>query len=577
MTYQEAYDFWLTDDYFDASTKQELKSITSDDEIKERFYKDLEFGTAGLRGILGAGTNRMNIYTVGKATQGFAQYLLESPSIDFRKGVAIAHDSRHMSQEFAIATALVFNANGIETYVYDGLRPTPQLSYTVRKLGCAGGVMITASHNPPEYNGYKVYGPDGAQVNSPYDEEIIGYVNNTRIDQIKTMSLDDAKAQGLYHILSEDLDQGFQAECLAIAISPELIKAQGDLPLVYTPIHGAGHIPTVNLLKAAGFTNVHVVAEQAEPNGDFPTVKYPNPEEEQVYDLGKALADKIGADVIFASDPDADRVGVVARDDNGAWYKLNGNQTGVLLTEYILTQLRAQGKLPQNAAVVTSIVSSDMTQVIAMANNVDCFEVFTGFKYIGELIKKFETTGSHQFVYGFEESYGYLLGEHARDKDAVGIAMMVAEIAAYCKSRRITIPGYLNEIYLKYGFFKEETISLTLKGIAGLEKIGRIMDYFTAHVPTDIAGTKVVEYRNYKVGRLLKITETGEEAHDLDFPKSNVRSFKLADESWICVRPSGTEPKLKLYIGVVRGTEEDAQVQLKKLADEVMRLVDNIE
>ena len=574
MNYRDSYEFWLNDSYFGDETKDELRNILDDNEIKERFYKDLEFGTGGLRGILGAGTNRMNIYTVGKATQGFAQYLIESKEIDHTKGVAISHDPRNMSPEFARAIALVFNANGIKTYIYPSLRPTPQLSFTVRKLDLAGGVMVTASHNPPEYNGYKVYGPDGAQVTYPYDDQIIGYVNNTRIDQIKTMDIEAAKSAGLYNVFDDSIDKDFIQSCLETSINPDIIKEYADIPLVYTPIHGAGYMPTVELLKAAGFTNVHVVAEQAEPNGDFPTVKYPNPEEDQVYDLGKKLAEKVGADVIFASDPDADRVGIVARDDNGDWYKLNGNQTGVLLTEYILTNLRKQGKLPKNAAVITSIVSSDMTNVIAMANNVDCFEVFTGFKYIGELIKKFEDTGSHKFVYGFEESYGYLVGDYARDKDAVGIAMLLAEIAAYCKSQGTTIPGYLNETYLKYGFFKEETISLTLKGIEGTEKIGRIMDYFTDKVPDQIAETKLVEYRNYKTGILTDIT-SGKES-TMDFPKSNVRSFKLSDESWICVRPSGTEPKIKLYVGVVRGTEQDAKAQLKKLCDGLLDIVNNI-
>ena len=575
MNYQETYDFWLNSDYFDQATKEELQAITDDNEIQERFYKELEFGTAGLRGVLGAGINRMNIYTVGKATQGFATYLLESKEIDYTKGVALAHDPRNMSPEFAQAAALVFNANGIKTYIYDGLRPTPQLSYTVRKLGCAGGVMVTASHNPPEYNGYKVYGPDGAQVMSPYDEQIIGYVNSTDITAVKTMSLEDAKAAGLYNVLDASLDQDFQNECLGLAINPQVIKDYGDLPLVYTPLHGAGHVPTVNLLKAAGFANVHVVSEQAQPDGNFPTVKFPNPEEADVYELGKQLAEKIGAEVVFASDPDADRVGIVSRDKNGNWYKLNGNQTGVMLAHYILTQLKVQGKLPANAGVITSIVSSKMTHAIAKANGATCYDVFTGFKHIGELIKKWETNGEHTFVYGFEESYGYLLGDYARDKDAIGIAMIVAEIAAYCKSRGLTLPEYLSEMYETYGFFKEETIALTLKGIPGIEKIARIMDYFTDQVPASIGGIAVTHYRNYKTSTDT-VLATGETS-TIDFPKSNVRAFTLADGSWICVRPSGTEPKLKLYMGVTGDSEAAAEAQLKQLADSLMAMVNTVE
>ena len=574
MNYQETYDFWLNSDYFDEATKQELRAITDDNEIKERFYKELEFGTAGLRGVLGAGTNRMNIYTVGKATQGFATYLLESTEIDHSQGVALAYDPRHMSPEFAQAAALVFNANGIKTYIYDGLRPTPQLSYTVRKLGCAGGVMVTASHNPPEYNGYKVYGPDGAQVMSPYDDQIISYVNNTDITAVKTMSLADAKTAGLYHIIDSSLDQAFQSECLANVINPEIIKVHGDLPLVYTPLHGAGHLPTLNLLKTAGFTNVHVVASQAAPDGNFPTVKFPNPEEADVYELGKQLAETIGAQVVFASDPDADRVGIVSRDKAGNWYKLNGNQTGVMLTHYVLSQLKAQGKLPTHPAVITSIVSSKMTHAIAAAHDVACYDVFTGFKHIGELIKKWETTQAHTFVYGFEESYGYLFRDYARDKDAIGVALLVAEIAAYCQGRGITLPEYLSEMYAQYGFYKEETIALTLKGIAGLEKISRIMDYFTDHVPATIGGVTVTHYRNYKTSTDT-VLATGETTA-IDFPKSNVRAFTLTDGSWICVRPSGTEPKLKLYIGVNGASETAAETQLKQLADSLMALVDTV-
>ncbi|MCL1936035.1 MAG: phospho-sugar mutase [Defluviitaleaceae bacterium] len=571
--HRKNYDFWTTDNHFDEKTKEEIKAITDENEIKERFYKNLEFGTAGLRGILGAGTNRMNIYTVGASTQGFADYLLNE-DIDHTKGVAISFDPRNMSKEFAKYTALVFNANGIKTYIYTDIRPTPQLSFTIRHLNCVAGVMITASHNPKEYNGYKVYGPDGAQVNSPYDEKIINYVNNTIFDKVKTISIEEAKEKGLYIELEEDIDIEFLKECQNISLNPELIKEFGNIPIVYTPLHGAGYIPTINLLKNVGFTNIRVVESQAIPDGNFPTIEYPNPEEREAFNYAIEITKEINAEIIFAQDPDADRVGVMCRDKNGDYVKLNGNMVGVILAEYVITQMQKKNKLPKNAAIITSVVSSQMTNIIAEKNNIKCFEVFTGFKHIGELIKKFETEDTYKFIYGFEESYGYLIGDYARDKDAIGIAMIICEICAYLKSKNLTMLEYLNQIYLKYGFYKEDTVSIVMKGITGSEKIQKIMEHFTDNYPKQINGIDVKEYKNYKTSQ-TKNLQTGE-ITKLDYPVSNIRYFKLVDDTWACLRPSGTEPKLKLYIGVVRDTDEEATKVLEEVKNDFLKIVSSV-
>ena len=577
MTYKENYEYWLKDQYFCDATKKELQNISdNEEEIKDRFYKNLDFGTAGLRGILGAGTNRMNIYTVRKATQGFANYLINEPSIEHTNGVAIAYDPRNMSQEFARETALVFNANGIKAYVYTGIRPTPQLSYTVRSLGCAAGVMVTASHNPPEYNGYKVYGADGAQVTSPHDNNIINHVNAiSDFGQIKTMPIADAKSQGLYIELGDDIDEAFLSECLELIINKDVIAKQHNIPIIYTPIHGAGHIPVKETLARAGFTSVSIVAEQAEPNGNFPTVKYPNPEEPAVFEIAIKQAQQNGAEVIVGSDPDADRIGVVCKNHQGEYITLNGNTIGILLTEYILSQKVANGTLPSNAAVLSSIVSSKMTRAIAQAYNASFFEVFTGFKHFGELIKTWETTKAHTFIYGFEESYGYMAGTYVRDKDAVGATMLVCEMVAYYKSIGLSLYDALQEIYKKYGYYKEETVSITLKGIAGTEKIKRIMDYFVANPVQQILGNTVTDYRNYNTS-VSKNFATGNET-TIDFPKSNVVSFTTDDGTWLCVRPSGTEPKLKLYLGVVGNSEDNAYDILSKAKEEITKLVDAVE
>lgn len=567
--YRENYNYWLESPIFDQATKDELKATVNEEDIKERFHKNLEFGTAGLRGVLGAGTNRMNIYTVRKASQGFANYLLKNG--DYETGVAIAFDPRHMSKEFAKETALTFNANGIKAYVYKELRPTPQLSFTVRCLKCAAGVMITASHNPPEYNGYKVYGPDGAQVNHPYDQMIIDEVNSiTDFGAIKTMTLEDAKAKGLYIELDEDLDKKFINQALGLSIKPKLIKEKSRLlNVIYSPLHGAGLMPVREVLKAAGFENFHILEEQAAPDGDFPTINYPNPEDPEAFKLGIAYAEKIDADLIVASDPDADRIGVVCKNLKGEYTHLSGNMVGVLLADYILSQKT----LPDKPTIITSLVSTNMTKAITRHYNANYLEVFTGFKYVGDAIKKF--SGGENFIYAFEESYGYLAGDYARDKDSVGVILLICEMALYYKSLGISLYQALENLYEKFGHYRDKTISITIKGITGAEKIRRIMAYFTDNYPKEFAGQRVTEFRNYNTSLCLDLT-TGQE-HELTMPKANVLYFVLSDGSWFCVRPSGTEPKVKFYIGVEASMGELADEKLNAIEKELMAIVNDID
>lgn len=576
LPYKKAYNYWISDSVFDDKTKEELRLLTEED-IRERFYKNLEFGTAGLRGILGAGTNRINIYTVRKATQGFANYLIQEKEIDHMAGVAIAYDPRNMSREFAVETSLVFNANGIKTYVYDGIRPTPQLSFTVRELGCCAGVMITASHNPPEYNGYKVYGADGAQVSSPYDIKIINHVNIiSDFTDINTMTLSEAKSKGLYTEIGKELDEKFLKRSKKLAINTQVIKKYSDIPIVYTPIHGAGNLPIKKLLENIGFTNVHIVKEQQEPNGNFPTVKYPNPEEFEVFEIAIKLAKEINAEVIIGSDPDADRVGVVCKNNYGDYVQLSGNMVGVLLTNYIMEQKKITNTLPNKPAIITSVVSSKMTFDIAKHYGASCFEVFTGFKYFGELIKKWEQgkEDSYDFVYGFEESYGYMAGNHVRDKDAVGITMLICEMVAHYKSLGLSIYEGLQQLYEMFGYYKEETVALTLKGIEGTEKIKNIMEFFYENQPNEIAGIKLIQYNNFKNSTSTNLVTN--EVTPMDFPKSNVINFKLSNGAWICMRPSGTEPKIKFYFGVSESTLEGSLDMIKKVKNEVMKIVEEI-
>ena len=576
MGYMENYKKWCEDTYFDEATRAELKAIEGNDkEIQERFYKDLEFGTGGLRGIIGAGTNRLNIYTVSKATQGFANYIIKQGEEAVKKGVAIAFDSRRMSPEFAEITALVLNGNGIKTYIYPSLRPTPMLSFAVRELNCTGGVVITASHNPPEYNGYKVYWADGGQVPYPRDEAIIEEVNAvTDFHTIKTANKDEAVKAGLFNVIGEEVDEAFDKNVLAQIVNPEIIKEQHDLKIVYTPIHGSGNKPVRRVLKKAGFENVTVVPEQELPDSEFTTVGYPNPENPAVFELAIKLAEKIDADIILGTDPDCDRVGAVVKTKDGSYTVLTGNMTGTLICNYICSQKAKLGTLPKNGALVSTIVSSEMTKAIAKKYNLAYFDVLTGFKYIGEKIKEFEQTGEYQYVFGFEESYGCLSGTYARDKDAVFSSLLICEMAAYYKSRGMSLYDGLMELYDTYGVYKEIIHSITLKGIEGIENMKKIMDTLRKDAPSEIAGVKVTETRDYLEDKIVDVA-TGK-VSPTNLPKSNVLYFTLADDTWFCVRPSGTEPKIKIYFGTKADTVENAEKKIATAQDGIMKVVNSV-
>ncbi len=576
MDYMEKYRFWLVSDAFDEETKKELQAIDGDDkEIKERFYKDLEFGTGGLRGIIGAGTNRMNKYTVGKATQGLANYILKNNPDGAKMGVAIAYDSRNMSPEFAERSALVLNANGIKAYVFDELRPTPELSYAVRALGCTAGIVVTASHNPPEYNGYKVYWADGAQVVYPKDKGIIGEVNAiSDFSLIKTMDRKEAEKKGLFNVIGKEIDDGFIKAIKAQAVRPEEIKKAEDMVIVYTPLHGTGNKPVRRVLSEVGFKNVYVVPEQEKPDKNFSTVGYPNPEDPKAFTLAIELAKEKNAEIVVGTDPDADRIGVVIRDEKGNYDILTGNMTGALLTEYVLNGRKEKGLLPENAAVIKTIVTTEMVRAIAESYNAELIEVLTGFKFIGEKIKQFEEDHSHTFVFGFEESYGCLSGTYARDKDAVGAAMLVCEMAAYYKNRGMTLHDALEELYKKYGFYKEGVKSVTLKGIDGAEKIGKIMAYLRENTPEGFGGNKVLTVKDYKSGVFTDVA-TGNKSES-PLPASDVLYYNLEDRAWLCVRPSGTEPKIKFYMGVKAESSADALAKVEAMEKSVDELLEKI-
>ena len=576
MDYMEKYRFWLASDAFDEETKKELQAIDGDDkEIKERFYKDLEFGTGGLRGIIGAGTNRMNKYTVGKATQGLANYILKNNPDGAKMGVAIAYDSRNMSPEFAERSALVLNANGIKAYVFDELRPTPELSYAVRALGCTAGIVVTASHNPPEYNGYKVYWADGAQVVYPKDKGIIGEVNAiSDFSLIKTMDRKEAEEKGLFNVIGKEIDDGFIKAIKAQAVRPEEIKKAEDMVIVYTPLHGTGNKPVRRVLSEVGFKNVYVVPEQEKPDKNFSTVGYPNPEDPKAFTLAIELAKEKNAEIVVGTDPDADRIGVVIRDEKGNYDILTGNMTGALLTEYVLNGRKEKGLLPENAAVIKTIVTTEMVRAIAESYNAELIEVLTGFKFIGEKIKQFEEDHSHTFVFGFEESYGCLSGTYARDKDAVGAAMLVCEMAAYYKNRGMTLHDALEELYKKYGFYKEGVKSVTLKGIDGAEKIGKIMAYLRENTPEGFGGNKVLTGKDYKSGVFTDVA-TGNKSES-PLPASDVLYYNLEDRAWLCVRPSGTEPKIKFYMGVKAESSDAAVAKVEAMEKSVDELLEKI-
>ena len=569
--YKKKYEEWLNNPCFDEETKKELESIKDNEkEIEDRFYKELEFGTAGLRGVIGAGSNRMNKYTVGRATQGLANFILKEGTQE--KGVAISYDSRHMSKEFSEEAALCLNANGIKTYIFDELRPVPELSFTVRQLKCTAGIMITASHNPPKYNGYKVYWDDGAQIIPPKDKQIIDEVNKTEFSQIKKMNKEEAIKAGLYIEIGKEIDDKFVDTLKSLVLNPEVIKkVQDDIKIVYTPLHGAGNVPVQRVLKELGFTHVFVVPEQEKPDGDFPTVSYPNPEDKNAFKLALELAKKVDADVVLATDPDSDRLGVYSKDDNGEYIAYTGNMSALLIAEYELSQKKEKGMLPDNGAFITTIVSSDMAKAIAKAYGLKVFETLTGFKWIGEKIRQFEEQHTYSYQFGFEESYGCLISPHARDKDGISAVMALCEATAYYKSKGITLWQQMLNIYKKYGFYKEGQISIVLKGADGAEQIKAKMEKMRANPPKSLAGHKVIEVRDYKEHTIVK--ENGERS-ETDLPTSNVLYYDLTDNAWCCVRPSGTEPKIKFYMGVRGESMEDADKRLEELTEAMKKFVE---
>lgn len=571
MDYRQMYEAWLAADTFDEATKAELQAIKDDEkEIEDRFYRDLEFGTAGLRGVIGAGTNRMNIYTVRKTTQGLANYIIKVKGEE--KGVAIAFDSRRMSPEFADEAALCLAANGIKAYVFESLRPTPELSYAVRRLGCIAGINITASHNPPEYNGYKVYWEDGAQITPPHDTGIMDEVKKvTDYSTVKTMSLDAAKTQGLYVTIGADVDDPYIEELKKLVVHQDAIDAVGaELKIVYSPLHGTGNIPVRRVLKELGFANVYVVPEQELPDGEFPTVSYPNPESEEAFELGLELGKKINADLILATDPDADRLGVYVKDSKtGEYHPLTGNMSGCLIGDYIIGQKKeTQGSLPEDGAFIKSIVSTNMADAIAEHYGIELVEVLTGFKFIGGKILEFEKTGKGTYLFGMEESYGCLTGTYARDKDAVVASMALCEAAAYYKTKNMTLWDAMIAMYEKYGYYKDHVESITLKGIEGLSKIQEIMNTLRGETLKEIGGYQVLRVRDYQKDTITDmatgaVTPTG-------LPASNVLYYELNDAAWFCVRPSGTEPKVKFYIGVKGDSMEDADCRYERLGKAVL-------
>lgn len=576
MSYQETFEFWLKDNYFDDETKQELLAIRNDEaEIEDRFYKDLEFGTGGLRGIIGAGTNRINFYTVRKATQGLANYMIKQGGQE--KGAAIAYDSRKFSPEFAKEAALCLCANGIRAYLFESLRPTPELSFALRKLGCMAGIVVTASHNPPEYNGYKVYWEDGAQITAPKDKEIISEVGAvTDYYTVKTISEEEALNKGLLTIIGSVIDDAYMAELKKQIIHPEVIREVAeDIKIVYTPLHGSGNLPVRRVLAELGFKNVYVVKEQEYPDPAFTTLAYPNPEDPAAFELAIKLAKEVSADIILATDPDADRLGIYALDQkSGEYVPFSGNMSGMLIAEYLLREKVNTNTMPKNPALVKTIVTTNMADVLAAEYGVEIKEVLTGFKFIGEQIKLFEQTGSNSYVFGLEESYGCLAGTHARDKDAVVAVMCLCEVAAYCKKHGITLWDQMLKLYEQFGYYKEGLHTVTLKGIAGQEQIGKIMESLRTSSIKEFGELKVISMKDFNAG--MAFFADGRESK-LTLPKSNVLYFELENDSWCCVRPSGTEPKIKFYMGVKGSDMQDSESKLHALTEAMLMKIPNFE
>ncbi|RHT55760.1 phospho-sugar mutase [Clostridium sp. AM29-11AC] len=574
--YMKIYEEWLANPYFDEDTKKELRAIQGDEnEIKERFYMDLEFGTAGLRGVIGAGINRMNIYTVRRATQGLADYILEQGGAD--RGVAIAYDSRRMSPEFSDEAARTLAANGIKAYRFESLRPTPELSFAVRELGCIAGINITASHNPPEYNGYKVYWEDGAQFTPPHDRGVTEKVMAiTDLSSVKTMSREEAVASGRYVTIGAEIDDRYIAQVKAQVVNQEAIdKMQDQIAIVYTPLHGTGNIPARRVMKELGFEHVYVVPEQELPDGNFPTVSYPNPEAAEAFELGLKLAKEKNADLVLATDPDADRLGVYVKDTkSGEYIPLTGNMSGSLLCDYVLSQKKERGQIPADGQVVKSIVTTNLVDAVAEYYGAELIEVLTGFKWIGKQILKNEQEGRGTYLFGMEESYGCLIGTYARDKDAISATAALCEAAAYYKEKGMTLWDAMVAMYERYGYYKDSVQSIGLKGIEGLAKIQEIMEYFRNNEPTEFAGCKVLSARDYKADT-IRDTATGE-VKPTGLPSSNVLYYDLEDSAWLCVRPSGTEPKIKFYYGVKGTSLADADEKAEKLGKAVMDIVNGL-
>lgn len=583
MTAREKYEFWMSSDVFDKEIKEELAAIAGDEkEIEERFYKDLEFGTGGLRGIIGAGTNRLNRHTVCKATQGLADFVCQEQGQE--KGVVIAYDSRRFSQEFAMESALCLAANGVKAYVFESLRPTPELSFAVRELGCIAGVVITASHNPPEYNGYKVYWEDGAQITPPKDTQIIDCVNRvTDYAAIKTMDKEEALSKGLLTVIGKEIDDRYMEELKKLVENPDIVRQYGkELKIVYTPLHGTGNVPVRRVLDELGFEQVFVVSEQELPDGNFPTVSYPNPEDAKAFAMALELAKEKDADLVLATDPDADRLGVYAKDSKtGEYMAFTGNMSGMLICEYLLSQRLAKGTLPANGAVVKTIVTTNMADAVAKAYNMKLIETLTGFKYIGEQIKFFQQEQTYSYMFGFEESYGCLVGTHARDKDAVVAVMALCEAAAYYRSQGLTLWDQMLNIFEKYGYYKEDLMSITLKGMDGSARIQEMMKQLRQQPVTKVSGHtednavttewNVVAMRDYKTGVTTKMEDGS--CSSTNLPASNVLYYELDQDAWFCVRPSGTEPKIKFYAGVKGSNMEDANNQLACLKNAIEQLI----
>ncbi|MFL0269799.1 phospho-sugar mutase [Candidatus Clostridium radicumherbarum] len=571
MDYRQKYELWISSKKVDTKTKEELMNITDEKELEDRFYKELEFGTGGLRGIIAAGSNRMNVYTVGKATQGLAHYLLNMYKNDI--SVSIAYDCRIMSKEFAETAALVLCGNGIKVNLFDALRPTPMLSYAVRLLKSKAGIVITASHNPKIYNGYKVYGEDGGQVTDEAAKEILNYINEVdNFNKIRSISMEEAVKRGYLNIIGEEVDKSYFERVKGLTLRSELVKARAkDLKIIYTPIHGSGNIPVRRVLKELGYENVFVVKEQETPDGTFPTAAYPNPEEPKVFELALKMAEKIKPDIIFGTDPDCDRIGVVVKDNNGEYRVLSGNQTGVLLSNYILNSLKEKDKLSKDGAIIKTIVTSELAARISENYGVEIIDVLTGFKYIGEKIKDFEETNTKDFIFGFEESFGYLAGDFVRDKDAVIASTLISEMALFYKTKNMSLYDALIELYNKYGYYKESLISIELKGKEGQEKIEKALEFLRHSMKSRVNGTKIIKKMDYRLSiekDLISIKE-----NIINLPKSNVLKFILEDNSWFVVRPSGTEPKMKIYLSCIGQSEEDAEKKLDEFKNSIIEIV----